>query len=157
MAATNIKTSNITMRPIRIFSGAKRDVRTQFAALCFRVRNKKVQFLLVTSRNTGRWVVPKGWPMDNMTPQDAALQEAWEEAGVKGKVVGNTVGIYSYAKQLGEEKLPCVVALFPVKVQSLAKTFPESAQRKRKWATGKKAAALLDEPELAQIVRNFSP
>jgi 8-oxo-dGTP pyrophosphatase MutT (NUDIX family) len=73
--------------PISVGGGKKSDVRTQFAALCYRVVKKKVKVLVISSRGTGRWIVPKGWPMDGKTPADAALQEAWEEAGVIGKVV----------------------------------------------------------------------
>ncbi|MFC6583776.1 NUDIX hydrolase [Sulfitobacter aestuariivivens] len=54
-------------------------MRTQFAALCYRVKKGKVQVLLVTSRGTKRWIVPKGWPMDGKTPAQSAALEAWEE------------------------------------------------------------------------------
>jgi len=145
------------MRPIRLGPLEKRSVRTQFGALCYRVQNDKVQVLIITSRGTGRWIIPKGWPVDGATPAEAALQEAWEEAGVEGKVQGNTIGIYSYVKQDDTGDLPCVVAVFPVKVRALRSKFPEAGQRKRRWVTRKRAAALLDEPELRQIVANFDP
>jgi len=145
------------MRPLRLAPSAKRDIRTQFGALCYRVRQDKVQVLLITSRGTGRWIVPKGWPMDGASPVDAALQEAWEEAGVEGRAMGNSLGIYSYVKLDDGERLPCVVAVFPVKVRKLSEAYPESAQRRRKWFSRKKAAALVDEPELRQIMRDFDP
>ena len=62
--------------PISIGGAKKSDVRTQFAALCYRVVKDKVQVLVISSRGTGRWIVPKGWPMDGKTPAEAALQEA---------------------------------------------------------------------------------
>ncbi|MCG6901085.1 MAG: NUDIX hydrolase [Rhodobacter sp.] len=145
------------MRPIRLAQAAKNEVRTQFGALCFRVLDDKVQVLLVTSRGTGRWILPKGWPIDGATPAEAALQEAWEEAGVDGKVLGNSLGIYSYHKQDDGTPLPCVVAVFPVKVRGLKRNYPEAGQRKRKWYTRKKAAQMLEEPELQQLVRHFDP
>ncbi|MDJ0629970.1 MAG: NUDIX hydrolase [Rhodobacter sp.] len=145
------------MRPIRLPNGLKSDVRTQFGALCYRIRNDKVQVLLVTSRGTGRWIVPKGWPIDGATPVEAALREAWEEAGVEGKVTGNALGIYSYVKRDDGEHLPCVVAVFPVRVKRLADTYPEAKERRRKWLSLKKAATLLDEPELRQILQGFDP
>jgi len=145
------------MRPLALAPSQKRDVRTQFGALCYRVRQDKVQVLMVTSRGTGRWILPKGWPIGGATPPEAALQEAWEEAGVQGKVMGNCLGIYSYVKTDDGERLPCVVAVFPVKVRQLSADYPEAHQRSRKWFTLKKAAALLDEPELRQIVRDFDP
>jgi len=145
------------MRPIRLAASEKRNVRTQFGALCYRVQNDKVQVLLITSRGTGRWIIPKGWPIGGATPAEAALQEAWEEAGVDGKVQGNSLGIYSYVKQDDGEHLPCVVAVFAVKVRGLKTKFPEVDQRTRKWFSCKKAATLLDDPELRQIVARFDP
>ena len=145
------------MRPIQLEQAQKREVRTQFGALCYRIQNDKVQVLLVTSRGTGRWILPKGWPINGATPAEAALQEAWEEAGVEGKTQGNSLGIYSYYKQDDGSRLPCVVAVFAVKVRALKRKYPESDERKRKWFSCKKAAELLEEPELQQLVRNFDP
>ncbi|MCR8726637.1 NUDIX hydrolase [Frigidibacter sp. ROC022] len=137
----------------------KRGVRTQFAALCFRGKGSDTQVLLVTSRTTRRWIVPKGWPMAGLTPVEAAEREAWEEAGVKGKIAAACLGIYSYTKLLEDEgdDLPCVVALFPLKVDTVASRFPERRQRQRKWFSPKKAAERVDEPELAQLILNFKP
>ena len=136
----------------------KRDVRTQFGALCWRRRNGKVQVLLVTTKKSRRWIVPKGWPQDGATPAKAASTEAWEEAGVVGKARTTCLGIFSYLKALpGDETLPCVVAVFPIKVISLANNWPEKKQRKRKWVSPKKAAAMVRERELAGILLNFDP
>jgi len=145
------------MRPIRLASAEKRGVRTQFGALCYRIRKDKVQVLLVTSRGSRRWIMPKGWPIDGATPAEAALQEAWEEAGVRGKVTAGIQGIYSYQKSGGGEDLPCVVAIFPVRVDTLKRKYPEAEQRERKWVSRKKAASLIDEPELRQIIASFDP
>ena len=146
------------MRPIKLPTGEKTSVSTQFGALCYRVRNGKVQILLVTSRGTGRWIVPKGWPKDGVTPYQAALEEAWEEAGVKGKVTGNPVGIYSYVKGRDNlEDIPCIVVVFPIKVSNLKTEYPEVDQRKRKWFSPKKAAEHLSDPELKHLVLGFDP
>lgn len=144
--------------PIRVKASHKSDVRTQFAALCFRIRNGKTEVLLITSRGGQRWIIPKGWPMDRRTPGHAAAQEAWEEAGVRGKSHERSLGLFSYTKEQGDSTtLPCVAIVYPVKVKSLAKDFPESGQRKRKWFSLKKAAELVSEPELAQILKTFDP
>ena len=147
--------------PLRIAGASKRETRTQFAALPYRrAKDRKAGFevLLVSSRDTGRWIVPKGWPMDGVTPAAAAAQEAWEEAGVRGKVSDQCLGLYSYAKWLDEElSLPCIVAVFAVEVQRLDDDFPEAGMRKRKWFSPKKAAAKVEEAELQQIIRNFDP
>ncbi|WP_339770557.1 NUDIX hydrolase [uncultured Pseudosulfitobacter sp.] len=148
----------IKQLPITVNSARKTDVRTQFAALCWRVMDGKVQILLITSRGSGRWIVPKGWPMDGQTPGEAALTEAWEEAGVLGKVDWRPVGLYSYSKSVDDDSdMPCVAMVYPVRVKSLAKTFPEALERKRRWVGRKKAARLVEEPELAQIIRDFDP
>ena len=150
--------ARLKQQPIRLGNMEKRDVSTQFGALCYRVRNDKLQILLVTSRGTGRWIIPKGWPMDETTPSEAALQEAWEEAGVQGKAIPVCLGIYSYQKNMGNQAdVPCVVATFPVKVKKLARDYPEAADRNRKWFSPKKAASLVDSPELAQILKGFEP
>lgn len=148
----------VKQEPINLQSAAKSDVRTQFAALCFRVVKDKTQVLLITSRGTGRWIIPRGWPMDNKTPSEAALTEAWEEAGVKGTPYQIPLGLYSYTRVIGDETdVPCVAMVYPVKVKSLAKTFPEVGERKRKWMSPKKAAQRVTEPELANIISTFDP
>lgn len=152
-----VNASQIRQQPIALKSAQKRDVRTQFGALCYRIHNGKVEILLITSRGTGRWITPKGWPMDGETPAAAAATEAYEEAGVEGKIKDVCLGIYSYQKEIGDDALPCVVAIFPVKVKRLTKKYPEAGQRKRKWFSRKKAAARVREKELAQIIRNFDP
>jgi 8-oxo-dGTP pyrophosphatase MutT (NUDIX family) len=150
--------AKIKQQALNLEKYTKRDVRTQFGALCWRRRNGKVQVLLVTTRKSKRWIIPKGWPQDGATPAQAAITEAWEEAGVKGKVRTICIGIFSYLKGLpGDETLPCVVAVFPVKVTSLANDWPEKKMRKRKWVSPKKAAALVSERELAGILLSFDP
>ena len=148
----------IKQLPLTFGRSRKSDVRTQFAAVCYRVKNDKVQILLVTSRGSGRWIVPKGWPMDGKTPGETAAQEAWEEAGVMGRAEERPLGLYSYSKVLdGAYDLPCAVMAYPVRVKSLVRDYPEAGQRKRKWMSRKKAARLVEEPELARILRDFDP
>ena len=149
---------NIKQAPIALRSRRKTDLRTHFAALCYRVVKDKPEFLMVTSRGTGRWIIPKGWPADGKTPTESALKEAWEEAGVKGRVTGPCLGLFSYLKRLPEgDGLPCVAMVYPVRVKALADDYPEKKQRKRRWMSAKKAAARVEDPELAQIIRVFDP
>jgi 8-oxo-dGTP pyrophosphatase MutT (NUDIX family) len=148
----------IKQLPISLYGAQKSEVRTQFAALCYRTRADKVQILLVTSRGTKRWIVPKGWPMEGKTPAASAVQEAWEEAGVTGRADGNCLGVYSYEKAIGEgDGLPCLAMLYPVAVKTLAKKFPEVGQRRRRWVSRKKAAQLVAEPELSRLILDFDP
>lgn len=131
----------------------------QTGALCYRVTKKRgPEVLLVTSRDTGRWVIPKGWLMKDRTPAEAALREAFEEAGVEGRVAGEMLGLYSYDKVLADESaLPCVVSVFPVAVARLRASFPERDQRVRRWFRPAKAARKVAEPELSALIAAFSP
>jgi ADP-ribose pyrophosphatase YjhB (NUDIX family) len=117
--------------PLRIGGATKTESRIQFGALCFRrSKTKKAGFeiLLVSSRDTGRWIIPKGWPMNRETPAAAAAVEAWEEAGVRGRAYETCVGHYSYHKWIDEElSLPVVVAVFPLEVLRIDDDFPEAA------------------------------
>ena len=144
--------------PISVSARHKGDIRTQFAALCWRVSNGKPEVLLITSRGSNRWIVPKGWPMSGLTPGTGALTEAWEEAGVKGKSYELCLGLFSYIKRFDHNsRIPCMAMVYPVKVSKLVNDFPEAGQRKRKWVSPNKAAAMVKEPELAQILRTFDP
>lgn len=96
--------------------------------------------------------------MPGETPSDTAATEAWEEAGVEGRVHPLCLGIFSYTKFIDRrQSLPCVVAVFGLRVKRLARSFPEAGQRKRKWVSPKRAAQLVDEPELSQLLERFDP
>ncbi|WP_417726090.1 NUDIX hydrolase [Roseovarius sp.] len=144
--------------PLSLPPTPKTEIRTQFAALCFRMVRNKPEILLITSRGSGRWILPKGWPAPDRTPAEMALREAWEEAGVQGRVYDTCLGLYSYAKTIGNDRdLPCVGLVYPVRVKSQTAHFPEAGQRRLKWFRPKKAAAQVREPELTAIIRNFNP
>ncbi|MEM7296487.1 MAG: NUDIX domain-containing protein, partial [Pseudomonadota bacterium] len=97
--------------PLAVSGVKKRQARSQFGALCYRVTDNRVQILLVTSRRRKRWIIPKGWPEWGQTPAEAAATEALEEGGVKGQVSDAPLGIYSYVKIVDKsERLPCIVA-----------------------------------------------
>lgn len=125
---------------------------SQVGALCWRHNRGVIEVLLVTSRDTGRWVIPKGWPMQGRSAPEAAAREAWEEAGVQGAISEAAVGLYTYAKRrVPKAPLPCAVTVFPLRVEGLASRFPERKQRQRKWFAARKAARKVDEPELREI------
>lgn len=149
----------LEQRKISLGQSHKTGVRTQFAALCYRRHNGKLEFCLITTRRTRRWIVPKGWPMDGATPTKAAATEAFEEAGLEGKVHALPAGLFSYVKNSEDDSpdLPCVAVVYPMKVQKVHGTWPESKQRRRKWFSRRKAAERISEPELRQIILNFDP
>jgi 8-oxo-dGTP pyrophosphatase MutT (NUDIX family) len=110
--------------------------------------------MLVTSRDTGRWVLPKGWVEPDVTASRQAAREAFEEAGILGTVARRPIGTYEYAKRLARGRaLPCDVAVFPLAVESLARDWPEKAERQRRWFSLRTAAGLVDEPELGEVMR----
>jgi 8-oxo-dGTP pyrophosphatase MutT (NUDIX family) len=134
----------------------KKAVGIQYAALPWRALNGRVEILLITSRESRRWVLPKGWPMKGKAPQEAAAVEAYEEAGVTGEIDPTSVGSYRYIKRLkGEEAVPIQVIVFPLEVHSQLDHWKEKDQRQFAWFRYQKAAALVVEPNLKRVIRDF--
>jgi 8-oxo-dGTP pyrophosphatase MutT (NUDIX family) len=132
--------------------------RMQYGALCWRAAGSGIDVLLITSRDTGRWIIPKGWPIAGLAPEAAAAQEAWEEAGVQGVVTPLSIGRYGYQKILTvEAQIPCAVAVYALQVLSLADSFPEVAQRRRQWFPSDTAAGLVNETDLGRLISAFVP
>lgn len=127
----------------------------QFAALPFRAEAGNVQIRLITSRETRRWIIPKGWPIRGLAPKDVAAREAFEEAGLVGRIVGKrSIGSYHYTKRLpqNQERL-CCVKVFLLSVDRQLDDWPEKEQRAYQWVTPRKAARMVDERGLARIIR----
>ena len=136
-----------------------REPRAQFAALPWR-RNAagELEVLLITSRETRRWVIPKGWPIKGKSSSKSAAQEAFEEAGVRGKIGKRPSGGYAYDKRLKNGRLQHVrVAVFPLQVVSEADAFLEAGQREKLWLPPAAAAREVDEPELMVLLATFRP
>ncbi|THK33435.1 NUDIX hydrolase [Ensifer sp. MPMI2T] len=133
-------------------------LRQQVAALPYRVSDLgSVEVLLITSRDTGRFILPKGWQKKGQKQADAAAMEAYEEAGVAGQVSRKPVGSYTYWKR-GEgsfERLEVLV--YPLKVKKQLANWLEKGQRRMAWLSIEDGALLVDEPELATLIRNFRP
>lgn len=130
---------------------------SQVGALAYRVAaGSGMEILLITSRDTGRWVVPKGNPMPGLADHDAAAQEAWEEAGVRGVVCPTPLGMFRYDKrrQPGPPRR-CRVALYPMLVTEQAADWPERHQRVTQWFDLGAAAAAVHEPELQNLIAGF--
>ena len=131
--------------------------RLQVAALCLRDTGAGREVLLITSRDTGRWILPKGWPIDGLTAPGAALQEAWEEAGVKtGTITEDPLGSYIYDKRLeGGVPVSVEVKVFAVTDVRMADEYPEAEERNRRWMSPGEAASLVDEPGLREILNGL--
>lgn len=153
MAKTQTSARRTAARP-----GLGQPRRLQVAALCWRRSRKGLRILLITSRDTGRWVIPKGWPMRHRSDPDAAAREAFEEAGLRGTVAARSLGLYTYPKLLANGTvIACVVRVYPLEVQEMLRRYPESGQRRVRWFSPGKAARRVAEPELKALIRGFDP
>ncbi|MGD9543063.1 MAG: NUDIX hydrolase [Methylocystis sp.] len=130
--------------------------RTQYAALPWRINEGRVEIMLVTSRDTKRWVVPKGWPMKGRKPHIVAAIEAVEEGGLIGKIETAKLGEFSYEKRLASgATVDCRVEVYPLRVQKQRKKWREKKQRATRWFEGAVAADLVEEPELCDLILDF--
>ena len=122
-------------------------------------RGKGLRILLITSRDTGRWVIPKGWPMRNRTEAEAAAREAYEEAGLRGEVSDRSIGVYTYRQGPGRRPARALrrAGLSRSRCARCCASLPETGQRRAKWFEPAKAARRVDEHELAALIREFDP
>ncbi|MEX0340148.1 MAG: NUDIX hydrolase [Arenibacterium sp.] len=128
----------------------------QVAALCYRdTDDNGKDILLITSRETKRWIIPKGWPIDGLNNAEAALQEAWEEAGVKeAHITKKPMGHFDYPKRLScGTTTEIETEVFLARVKHLSDNYPEDDERVRKWVSPDEAANLVQEPGLKSILR----
>jgi 8-oxo-dGTP pyrophosphatase MutT (NUDIX family) len=127
----------------------------QFGALPWR-RNKRgdIRVLLVTSRERGRWLFPKGWLDDGRTPAESAATEAFEEAGVIGDIDDRNIGSYSYAKILRDQStVDCIVTMFALRVRGTLLQWRERGERKRQWCNLSEAIGMVSDEGLSQLLR----
>ena len=131
----------------------KRAAKKQIAALPYRKHGEGIEVLLITSRETRRWVIPKGWPMRNRADHNAAQREAFEEAGIEGKMSKKSMGSYSYNKRMKSGSLQVVqVTVYAMEVSRLLDNWPEQNQRNRRWFAVNEAVDLVQEDGLKAIV-----
>jgi 8-oxo-dGTP pyrophosphatase MutT (NUDIX family) len=132
--------------------------RQQVAALPFRRTGEgRLEFLLVTSRGSGRWIIPKGWPSRNLPHAESAAKEALEEAGLSGVVAMQPVGTFEYVKRPKDRcSIICLVEVYPLLVQRTLSEWQESGERELRWCTPEEAAGLVTESGLRDIIRAFA-
>jgi predicted phosphate transport protein (TIGR00153 family) len=132
---------------------------TQFGALAFRDDPEKgLQVLLVTSRDTGRWVIPRGNPMPRLRGHETAEHEAYEEAGIEGEMSLAPIGFYSYdKKRKSGEVVASQVTVYALHVTRQHYNWPERNERTVRWFEPRKAAQAVDEPELRDMILAFAP
>lgn len=124
----------------------------QFAALPYAIAAGRIEVCLVTSRDTKRWIIPKGWAERKRPPHKLAAREALEEAGLVGKIGKKPVGEYTYMK---DGKVFCRVGVFPMLVREQLATWKERDERTRTWVTATVAADLVEEQELSALLANL--
>jgi 8-oxo-dGTP pyrophosphatase MutT (NUDIX family) len=128
----------------------------QYAALPWR-QAASLEILLITSRETRRWVIPKGWPIPAHSAAESAAQEAYEEAGIRGQMAAQAIGHYGYRKrQRGGAKKRFRVEVFAMEVTEVLDLWPEAHERTRQWLSPAEAAIRVDEPGLAVLIRTFA-
>ena len=141
-------------KPSTAAAAAKRKKKTykQYAALPYTVRDGELLVMLVTSRETSRWVVPKGWPEKNMKGPQVAAQEAFEEAGLIGEIARKPYASFLYSKRVSETKRKrCRVEVFLFAVHQELDDWPEKHERKREWMTPAQAAMSVAEAGLIEL------
>jgi 8-oxo-dGTP pyrophosphatase MutT (NUDIX family) len=129
----------------------------QYGVVPLRAEPDGWRILLITSRETRRWVVPRGNPIRSLSPAESAAQEAFEEAGVRGTVSAAPLGSYRYDKRRRSGAIVTTeVQLFRLAVTEELDDWPEKGQRERRWVTPDEAAALVTEPDLQALLRTLS-
>lgn len=129
----------------------------QFGALPYTYVEGQVVVLLATSRETRRWIIPKGWPMKGKSPSQTAAREAFEEAGIKGDIARAPIGSYEYGKRLRDGAIvACRVEVFPMRVKEQRRRWPEYGQRETAWFALEDAASAVQESDLAALIRAFA-
>lgn len=126
-------------------------VQRQSGAIPYRIVGDQIAFLLVTSRRTGRWIFPKGAPIEGLTPREVAIREALEEAGVEGACEEEPIGSYRTVKVKGVLRTPIEVAMYPLAVETQHEEWTEKGQRHRHWVLLPDAKRLLSDPVLVQL------
>jgi len=128
--------------------------RVQYGALPYRINGRaRPEVMLVTSRRTRRWIIPKGWPHEGQTPCRSAALEAFEEAGVVGAIARRSLGSFSYQKQLKTgNAVECLVRVYALKVTRQTPVWPEKTERRVKWLSVPAAARAVQEPSLRKII-----
>lgn len=129
----------------------------QYAALPWRRENGQVEVLLITSLKTKRWIVPKGWPVEGLSPWDCAAHEALEEAGVIGTMAQDLLGRYRYKKlRKTGEILPCEVHVYLMEVTERKKNWREKKARQSQWCSVEAAFEHVREAGLKRLLLRFA-
>ncbi|WP_346269423.1 NUDIX hydrolase [Rhizobium wenxiniae] len=141
------------VRPTPTSTDDFHDLAQQVGALCYRRTRNGPEMLLITTRGTGKWMIPKGWLIDGLTEREVAERQAWEEAGIVGRAKKRAFASFSYIKIVGKDrKLPARVRVFLLRVRRQRNHYPEMSQRRLAWLSPQEAVARVKETELKRIL-----
>lgn len=130
---------------------------TQYGVIPYRIEDGAVRILLITSRETRRWVIPRGNPIRALLPHETAAREAFEEGGVRGTASPRMLGRYHYRKRRKDGTIDHAdVHVFALLVTSQAADWPEMHERQRGWYDPEAAADVVDEPGLRRLILKLS-
>jgi 8-oxo-dGTP pyrophosphatase MutT (NUDIX family) len=138
---------------------SERAIRIQHGVLPYRFTpTNALEVLLVTTRRTRRWIIPKGWPIKGLKPPKSAAREAFEEAGVRGKVGAKSIGGFSYQKSVGDsdDTVPCEVRVFPMLVTRQLNAWPEAHERTAEWFVLDNALSVIEFAGLRTLISSFA-
>ena len=127
----------------------------QYGVIPYRRSAGGIEIMLVTSRTSGRWIIPKGWPAEGFAPHLSAAKEAYEEAGLVGTVGETVVGTFLHLKSATRQRLS--VQVFPMEVLQELDQWPERFQRRRQWFNPDQAANAVNDTSLRRLIRSFRP
>ena len=150
---SDVTSNHLVERVRRLFGDAP--CRLQVAALPWRLTESGIEVMLITSRDTGRWVLPKGWAEKGEALFEAAAREAREEAGLKGSVSQKDAGRFYYGKVKPSGTVPCEVVVYPLCVEKVADRWKEKGERNRQWFSPAEASKLVREPDLGELLAAF--
>lgn len=128
----------------------------QVAALPYRINGAGCEVVLVTTRESGRWILPKGWPIKGMRPFEAAATEALEEAGLVGRADRVAIGQFTYVKRFTKRSEKVLVDVFPLEVNKQRETWLEKDQREVRWFPAEEASATVSDAGVGGLIRRFA-
>ena len=130
----------------------------QYGALPYRIAETgSLELLLITTRQTKQWIIPKGWPVKGLKPAKSAAREAYEEAGIRGAISAKPIGAFSYDKRLEDNgfTVPCEVRVFAMSVRRQLKSWPEAYERDSRWFEPIHALSALKDEGLRDLIAVF--
>ena len=112
----------------------------------------QIEVLLVTGKGSRRWIIPKGWPMPGMTLAEAAAQEAFEEAGVRGPVDPQPLGDFRHEKNVGPADIEVRIVVHAMSVEQELVDYPEARSRERRWFSIAEAVEAVGSAKLGRLI-----